>query len=297
MDVEYLPFFEDEFFLRATDPSKWELIIAALRDIRESADEDANIRGYATLLSLLSLYSENADDDLIPIIARRFANDLLQARGQRAESALLALESAVAKHQFREDCPSVEECARKDALRKSFIESGKWTDVNVAYEHTLQKSVEQEQAIVRSRKRRVRVNQLISKIFTIPLLVFLPLGLFLALIVQYIIDMTFSGPFMIACAVLFSVEAASICLAFSGIVLNWEHLIPPNSLRVTAAVASLVLCVVSIVIAYRRSFIPNGYVSSGLCAPLALCQVFVGLVDWSLLKDFSKVRALNRAEG
>ena len=291
MDVEYLPFFEDEFFLKANDPERWERLITALRDLREQDDNDANIRGTAALISLISLQADE-QDETIPIIARRFARDLESIESDRGRSALLALESAVERYHFKEDCPNLEECAKKDEFRKEFIASGNWVDTNVAYEHLLQKETEKKQAQKRSALRSKERRKLIEDLLTVPIMFMLPLGLFLALISTYLIGSQFSSSFMLVSAVLFSVEAFAIYLSWHFIVLNGEWTTMPST-RVYAIVSALILCVVSVIIAYRRSGNMNSVVSSAFCAPLALAQLFVLLLDYLLYRDYRVLRTLD----
>jgi len=297
MNVEYLPFFEDEFFLRATNHERWEALVSALQDLRAENDPETNNRGISGLLRLLAAASgeQQGDEDLIPILARRFARDVEQLRTDRGASALLALQSAVNSHQWKEDCPSLNDCGQKDAFRQRFIREGKWVDTNVAYEHLLQRAVEKEEAKRRSAVKKHQQMQLLQTVILVPCLVLLPVALFFALIVTGITSSAFSESFATAVAVLFSIEAFVVWMSFSLVVAN-EFVSDIQSSRVLAAVASLVLCVVSLVISLQRP-VPLGgsrFIGGSSCVPLALAQLFVIGINASLLVDYGKLRQLSR---
>jgi len=289
MDVEFLPFYEDEFTLSYGSPAKWQLVVRAVQDLRAD-DAEAREHGVATVLSLLFAGQEEVDE-VLPIIARRFARDLQNLDTDRSNGALVALENAINQAHDKEDCPSLEECAKQDDLRKLFIEEGKWMDTHLAYEHILKKEQDIQNMKMQQETSQTERSLVVENLVMLSFLVLLPIALFIALFIRGASGGSISHSFALAISILFSIEAVVIWLCFQ-LMRSTRRAFPVHSARVMAAVLALAVAVTSLsinIVRARTDMIPllNERANS-----LALAQLFVIGINVSLIMDAVAIRKL-----
>jgi hypothetical protein len=276
MDLEHVPFFQDEFDLQTAHPVAWDLVVQLCRDLGSSSSRDAAAARIGDMLLDAPKDEDHVQerDLLLPVAARRLGY-LVQTgpQSEQVRHARRMLDSAIARLEDTQDAPSLAECAARDKLRREFISQTDW-DGTFSYELFLLRQRE---------KRRARFVTM-TKERRFALLLFVPtVVLSLGLAVALLATPQGSPALALATAVLLFAQALVVLLA-SGRKSD-AHRLPVLSARVVLVVAIDLFCGAFVASAAMKSSMP------ALGVGVALGQIVVCAVLASLAVDATAVKS------
>ncbi|KAH9259669.1 hypothetical protein BASA81_002091 [Batrachochytrium salamandrivorans] len=279
-----LPFFQDEFMLRASDPEVWEEIVAlsSLGPPPPTGEGDGGEDNYeeeliARFLQLLT------NDSLLPILGRRMSGKLRLLDSDRGRAALATLQACITRAQRqnddsdddggdneeeKEDCPSsLEALEEMDLIRVQFILADKWKDHSLSFEHYL----ETQARLVQVEQEAKRRERRIAWLGVFPGMVVVPFVWFLILVSMARIH---SIAMVVALVCFLFLEAAFTYVAM--VVKSKRGL----STRLLVVLVVLLLAAFSLIVNHPHHWLP--------AQPFGLAQLLVALVNASLFRDAAR---------
>lgn len=308
MEEDDLPFFNDEFTLRATRGAVWAQLVenARLLSSRDSSKEKAALDTVSEyVFRAASQIEDDADpllQDLTPIICRRFGSRLKEIAANegnpnstQSEQILDILEISLSKFD-REDFADLDACIQQDKDRIAFIQQGKWTDVNLSYDHLKQREQEEDLEVEKTLHSGVRRRLLWHKLVVYPVMLALPAGLFVALAVLGASD-SFRPTFgsLVGLCVVFGIEILVPHLTFHAKIASGSAE-PMFSARVVAMGLALALAMANLsikLVHWNRV----DYLSHASLVPLAWLHLLVLIVNITLVLDLEFIsRSMHTAQ-
>lgn len=273
-----LPFFQDEFMLRASDPEVWEeIVLLSGLGPPPTGEGDYEEELIARFLQLLT------NDSLLPILGRRMAGKLRLLDSDRGRAALATLRACIARAQRpnndndngddrgeeeeKEDLPSsLEALEEMDSVRVQFILAGKWKDQSLSFEHYLETQARLVQVEQEARRRERRIAWLA----VFPGLVVVPFVWFLVLVSMARIE---------------SAATALACFLFLEAAFTYVVAVvhAKSSHRQGLSARLLVVLVVLLLAGFSLVGNPQSHWLSA--QPFGLAQLLVALVNASLFRD------------
>lgn len=257
-EAEYLPFFQDEFVLRAAEPETWGEIISISREFN---NDNQTISRFIDLLA--------NDEQVLPIVARRFAARLGELESDRGIAALATLEACIARHPDLDDLPSLEALKEMDAMRIEFIRTGKWLDTSLSFEHCLELQARERAAIIAQHHKQVQIDQYL----VFPTMVGVPFVWFVILIC-----LTRGCDFLIVLICFLFIEAATTLA-----LVEWRFKL--TTTRMVAVLTMLLLGAFSLLADVNRAAL-----SPKQTTALALMQLCVAILNLSLYLDLCGIQ-------